>query len=429
MTLLSLTTVVGIMTHMGVLEKVDLQILWYVSYVISIIYVIRRVQLGLFFEPIVLLPSSYLFLIVAGTIAFAIIKGRDYNFYLSNLVGMGYLALFAGLTLSQLYTYSLGCPKPIRRAFQMHAMRSRPLFYAALGISTLASVLLFIKGGVPMLAADVNQARLDLISENGYLNLFFIGLTVLCLAFLYDCLTMQRSKKRLLGAHLLAVIVSVMLFMTGYRARTIIFIGEYAGILFFFRRKRFSLKLIATLGLLFVFFLAGVGAYRRGAADLSSVANEIGIILASRPAIFELIIHNFDQSNYFHGSRYFYDLQKLLPGNQSGANVDLKYEIFPNADKMPELAGITPSIIGEAYMNFGPTGIFWVMLFLGIVLGASYKYMKARPSFVKTVFYFTLVLGMTGAVQSGIGTKVMQLIYLWLWLVVSGILYERKITV
>lgn len=243
---------------------------------------------------------------------------------------------------------------------------------------------------------------------------------------LYDaCVT--NTKKRFYYSNLLAIIIVIFLMITGYRAKTLIFIGEYISLFLFIKRRTLSFRWFIIFCFIIISFIVVIGAYRRGSIDATSIITETGIAVAARPAMFEMITRNFNESKYFYGTRYFYDLKKLLPGSQTGANIDLKYEIFSNADKMPELAGVTPSIIGEAYMNFGPTSIFWIMFILGVFIGLVYKHMKRKPSFMLCIFYFTLVFGMTGAVQSGVGTVMVHLIYKWIWILIIGFFYEKRV--
>ena len=393
----------------------------------SILVIIDRFRKGGFFEPVVVMSSAYLLILVVGSVLFELIKEKEYRFYLSNFIGVGYFALFAGLILSQNYHYTINLDQIKKYIFVTHSMKNRALVYFAVFICILATFALFIKGGVPMLAADVQQARLDLVSGNGFLNIFLYGLTVFPLAVLYDAIA-RGARGSMIVSHLLAGFVTVVILLTGGRSRTFAFLAEYLAMYFFFYRRSFSFKLMVACTVLLTLFLAVVGAYRRGGEmDVPTMTKEIGIILATRPVMFSLVVDKFNESRMFYGSRYFGDLVKLLPGHQTGANVDLKYEVWPNADKMPDSSGVTPSVIGEAYMNFGVPGIFWFMFFEGLFLGLSYRFMLKKPTFLRCAFYFMLIIDLGTAVSAGVGTRLTKFMLLWFWLAIIHFLYEWRL--
>jgi oligosaccharide repeat unit polymerase len=426
--LVFLTFFILVLMQFGIVSTSDLKYLWFSLYGSSFLLIVDKLRKGLFFEPIVIVPSAYLLLLVIGSILFELIRERDYNVYLSNYIGIGYLGLLIGISLTQYFRYTITICRTEKVLFEHRPMRNRMLSYCIILISIMASISLFAKSGIPMASADVNQSRIALTAGSGYLNIFMIGLAVWPMAVLYDSIA-RKSKTGLIISHIFAGVVFMIILMTGYRSRTMTFLAEYVGIYFFFNRRRFSLKLIIICALVSMTFLSFVGAYRRGTDDFASIAQEAGNIVASRPVMFELIVNRFSESKFFYGTRYFADLVKLLPGSQESVNVDLKYEVFPNPDKMPEEAGVTPSIIGEAYMNFGGLGIFWVMLFVGIILGFSYKLMARKPTYLRCAFYFTFVFTMAGCVASGIGILLMQIIYLWCWVLISNFLYEWRLKI
>lgn len=423
---MALIILMAFLLYTNALEKFDLIILWCFVYVVSIFFIVNKFRNGLFFHPLFILPSAYLFILVVGSLLFHWIEQRDYSLYASNLIGVGYLSLVIGLFLSSTYLDRFLSIKIIKPIEYPYPLKNKSIINLFIIISTIASLILFVKsGGSPLLAENRNEAKFGLLAGNGYLYIFVIGLQMLSLAALYD---LCAKNKKLLRSHILAIVVMFILFLSGFRSKTMIFGAEYISLLLFFYRRKLSLTLLVSCTFIVILFLGAMGSFRnRGSLDLLTILNEIGIVLTARPVMVELIIRNFNESHYFWGSRYFADLVKLLPGSQAGANVDLKYEIFPNADKLPDIAGVTPSIVGEAYMNFGSSGILWVMLFIGIFLGLTYSYMKQRPSFKVCAFYLTLVFGMAGAMQSGIGTKVVHLVLFWFWIFGIGIFCESEV--
>ena len=142
----------------------------------------------------------------------------------------------------------------------------------------------------------------------------------------------------------------------------------------------------------------------------------------------KLIVSNFEEDDFFHGSRYFADLIKLLPGQQHGANVELKNKVFGANNQMHENAGVTPSIVGEAYMNFGTSGIFYVCFLLGFVLAMFYNMAITRPSFIWVSLYITIIFSFgANALSAGISVAINHIIWNWLWIFIVYFFYKVKI--
>ena len=91
----------AILAHSSVLKYINFNFLWYPLYGISFIIIFNKIKKSSFFEPVVIVPFAYLFLIVIGTLIFEKIKGSSYDVYPLNLAGMGYSSLFIGILLTQ----------------------------------------------------------------------------------------------------------------------------------------------------------------------------------------------------------------------------------------------------------------------------------------------------------------------------------------
>lgn len=414
--------VLVVASFLGVFSQYDMRILWLLLYGASAILIIKKVKTGFFFDPLVVVPGAYLFLVVTGTILFGKLTGIGYAIYPSNLVGLGYVSLILGIFLTRDFNH--GVNRATENSWP-RAMKNRPLMAFLFMICLLLSLALFASGGIPILAEDVNEAKLSLFSGRGYLGVFFRGLGIISLAVLHDaCITRWRTRLRI--SHTLAVLVTFFILITGQRSSTLIFLGEYLSMYFLFNRRRFSFTEIVKVTVLVVLFLGAMGSYRHQELDFEPIISEVGHILLIRPKNFELITERYDKLRFYHGKLYFHNLKKLLPGKQEGLGTDLKNELFPHRSDMPELAGVSVTIIGEAYMNFGEAGVIGVMIALGMVLSLAYKKMISNPTFMRSAFYLTLVFAMAGAVSSGISNKIVHLIFFWFWIAIVGLIYERK---
>lgn len=416
----------GFLSYREEIKVMDFSYLWYASFAVGIAFIFYHIYLGFVFHPFVLVGASFFLLIIIGTCIFSFFKERTFSDFGFNLVGLGFCSLASGLVLAEKFT--LKFRKDAVSIYQPNKeMMNRFLIYSIVGLGLVLSLAMFAKfGGLPILKSNANEAKVNFLSGNGLLNLFFKGLPVFSLVILYH---QGINEKSLLISHLLFFVVLLITLAAGYRSTTLIGVGEYLFLYLFLKGKKIPLKYMFMAGIFIILFLSIWGAMRRGKLDTEGAINEFVIVVTARPAIMELIIRNFDEKNYFKGSLYYNDFKKLMPGSQVGANVDLKYAIFGNSDSMPELAGVTPSILGEAYMNFGPQGVFWVMLLIGITLGTTYKFFLHHPSFLICSFYLTFVFGIAGSIQSGLGLKSVHLVFIWFWVFVIGILYDHRIVI
>lgn len=393
-----------------------------------LLYVLANLSKYQMYHPMVLMLGAYFVLILAGTMLFDFVKGRSYNEFASVLVYSGFISMFCGIFLSRC-RFLWGAPNlgGIYSLLLLGA-RSKSLIIVVAILGLAAFLTLVGLGGIPLLAADVDTARLSFYSGKGYLNFLFMALPIVAVAFLFDALS-QNSHRRMAYAHIFALIVVFLIFLTGFRSASIKASFLYLLTYMLIKNVRINYLKMAVLFIVLFSFLILVGAYRRGGGiDMASLTMEAGITIVARPAMLEMILNHFDSANIMHGAGYFADFRKLLPGSQVGQNVDLKYLVFPNADKMPALAGVTPSLIGEAYLNFGKVGVIIVPFVLGFLLGKLQMVcVHKRASFFFVVFYMTLLLESVISLVAGIGTRLPQYMLILFWVVVISILYGRRV--
>lgn len=394
---------------------------WDALYAAAFIAIIWRIRQGGVVDPLVIIGTSYLFLLSAGTLVFEYVQGRLFDLFNANLVGLGFAAFLLGLFVGRRYRLvggetaaGPGTPQPLQ---------SPGALWFMVGVTLAATAALFLKfGQIPLFAGDVNDAKYAMIAGSGYLNVCFVGAQVLTLLVLHHFVSLE-DRRKVWRAHGLAIVVAVALVLSGWRGKTLIFVAAYGGMYLLHNPQRIRLRWIIIAPIAVITFLSVMGAYRRnGTVSLSGAAQELGIVLTTRPATMMLIVHNLDESERLGFSRYFGDLEKLMPGQQSGGNVDLKYLVFSHPERMPDLAGITPSVVGEAYMSFGSGGVFWVCIGLGALLGALYRRMCSAPSFGREASYLIVLLAMASGVQSGLGVQVVHLLYLLFWTAVATLL-------
>ncbi len=392
---------------------------WIFTYVVFGILIYGKIRQGIIYHPIVLVGCSYFLLLVVGSIVFPFFKGRTFNLYAYNLIGIGFSSLMGGIIMGDLSGPKHNEIKPTS------SIHNTGLVYALAIIALLASLIMFVKfKGLPIFAGDPNEAKVNFLSGNGVLNLFFKGISILALAVLYERF---YSGKSLVIAHVYCALVMLITLAAGYRSSSLVSLGEYITLYVILTKTKIPVKRIALVGLLAILFLSSWGAFRRGSNGMEGLVREFDMVINGRPVIIEAIVRNFETDDFFNGSLYYSDFKRFQPGVQVNANVDLKYAIFPTADSMPESAGITPSIVGEAYMNFGQEGVYWVLLVVGLLLGYSYKGFTFKPNFLRSAIFLTFTFGMADAIQTGIGLKLVHLAQFWIWAILLSIIIETEL--
>ena len=412
-------------TLSGIIKTQDLSLFWNGCYIAGGIYIIQRVRRGYLYEPMVLVGGSYLFALVVGELLFSFFKDRTYSFLGSNYTGLGFSALLLGAYITHKYDFVFS--RADNHSFKFRPMNNVRLVWWLVIICILATIALFGRSGtIPILSANPAQAKMAFFSGNGMFSIFLKGIPFICIALLYDALV-RPGKNKMLRLNLLTAFYIFVTILVGFRSSIVVFAIQYISVYFMFNRRPIPLWLIvfSIVGLLV--FVSFIGAFRRGGLTAADFTREVGITLVARPVAFELILKYYDESRFSYGARYWEDLKKLLPGAQTGANVDLKFEIFKGFVDMPDTAGITPSIIGEAYINFGHYGIMGICLLCGLLMSYVYTQTRRKPSFFNVSFLTHLSLSLVISVISGIGTILVSFLIGFFWILVLSVLYERKI--
>ncbi|MCZ2355354.1 MAG: oligosaccharide repeat unit polymerase [Bacteroidia bacterium] len=414
-------------TFSKILQNYDISFVWNLIYVAGGAYIIQRVKRGYLYEPIVLVGGSYLSALVIGELMYTFFKDRDYGFLGLNYTGLGFASFLLGAYITQKYNFIFSKQGLVTKPFTFHPAANYRLLWGVAAACLVITVTLFARAGtIPILSSNPAQAKMNFFAGNGLFSVFLKGIPFICIALLYDSLVAPKPGK----FFRLNILTGIYIFITvliGFRSTIVVFLVQYISVYWMFNRKTIPVSLIlsAIIGLLILVSL--VGAFRRGSLTLADFTHEIGITLVARPVVFELILKNYNEDKFAYGARYLEDLKKLLPGEQTGANVDLKFEIFKGFADMPDTAGITPSIIGEAYINFGHYGIMGICLACGLI--ASYFYTRARkkPNFFYICFLTHITLFLVVSIISGIGTALINFMIGLIWTIFLSVLYEHKI--
>lgn len=386
------------------------RLLFGATYAVSVLVLFRRVLRGELLDPAVCLVGSYLLLLALGSLLFDILRPRSLSPWAFNAIGVGHAALWTGCGLA-------GKPRP-RALHERTGIASRygvELLLFGIGICLMACVALFASfGSVPLLAADPDEARLAILAGRGELAIFLVGLGLLAYAFRYDaCVRGGRPWP----AHALCALNFVVLLSLGGRARTLLFLLGYAGLDLMLRPRELRAAVLLVGTVLAVGMLAIVGAWRRGGslAPEASLA-ELGIGALALPTMVARLEQRIEPGTL--GGGPLSDLATLVPGEDHGANVDLKYAVFDNWRNMPASAGVNPSLIGEGYIQHGAAGVVLEPFLLGLLSALLYRRGVHARSFLGLALYVCWITGMMAAISAGVGIRLTHFVQQLAWILV-----------
>lgn len=404
---------------MGVMDVEMAAIASLTAFFVAVLFPVRNTEI---FSPLSLLLFSYAIFLLLGALVFEIIRERSYLPQAQLLVFSGFIFLALGLILGN-FLFS------VRRSNGDYTLycREQRYIWLLLGVSFVSYLYLLAISGIPLFAENPNHARIQFYSGKGHIAVFVRAAPVLSVALLVDAI-IRGSRRRLRRSHIVFVLVIVANALTGARGSTLSIILIYMLVYLSMNGIRVNKLFVFLSAFAALLLLSIVGAQRRfSEISAENMFTELVVILSARPAAVQLVLDRFPQGQEFGLFNYIADLARLIPGVDAGQNVKVRDIIFSNASDMHNLAGINPSLVGEAMMNVGAYGPWLVPLFIGLFASWVYTAVRSgKPSFFKIAAYFTLMAELVIAVSSGLGTRMPGLTISLFWIVVINLLFRRK---
>lgn len=285
----------------------------------------------------------------------------------------------------------------------------------------LALILYFVRiGTLPILLTDVENARVDAATRGGAILRVLSFLALLGTWLFAADAGARRELRRTVVASAFALVTSVAFVLTANRAQAVQVLAVAAvawclaaGL----RRARIRLFTVgATVVVVLVLGAGLIGAWRfahsPGTWDdpevrAAAVANDwpaltsiaVGNYLRVPVRNFDLTMQAVPDVIPFQlGRTYLQPLLTVLPGRQTTFDADLKVAL--NEDYAG--GGTVPSILGEAWANFGPFGWLLVPLVAGAALAALYGIACRVAGPATWALYAWLLVHLVGANLSGI---------------------------
>lgn len=281
------------------------------------------------------------------------------------------------------------------------------LSYILIAVSIIAELIYLIKNFHLLFGGNMEEGRIVALQGNGILlYVMWFGLVGLCC--LLELVLEKKFKPKIFM--ILYCIYGVMSILIGFRSRIItLFLFT---ILLYIQKRKVNYKKIMLYGVLVLIVTAILGVIR----GILSGAEEVEAFL-SISTLFENGAFNInhimkffpDRVKFQYGYTYLLNIIMLKPGP------DLDFTLWLKKKLNMTFAGggVTPTLVGELYINFGIAGtlIGFVLISIALIfLDEIYKNKKSTFNVV-TIIWAILMSCRGGLANSEINVIVFLIVY------------------
>ncbi len=281
----------------------------------------------------------------------------------------------------------------IQRAFRASG---KSLFWLAFGVVCVQ----FLFYGSPVFQENINMARHEL-AASGYLQIFLTRAIPLSVLFIIYA-NLMRTGRALTGESVIYVIISlILIFLQGFRIHIMYFILYVVALIYIYRGT------VAIISFGSVCFAVSAIFFSLTAFRFQTLSFELIGDMFQHRVSFELIrtasyaIQMSEVDGFWYGRSIIMDLQSALPGPGMSFGDYMLYFVNPQSEIIG-IAALTPSVVGEAYLNFGSFGVFVFGLFTVYAFDLFARFLGRFRSFAAPLAAFFLVM-FTQVIEVGYG--------------------------
>jgi beta-1,4-N-acetylglucosaminyltransferase len=271
---------------------------------------------------------------------------------------------------------------------------------ALLGLMTslFFTTLFFIKAGnIPILAENPELARVAAMQGNGFVHrISYISLSIGALSLTaYDII---RYRKIRITTILIVIFLVFYNSLTGPRSQSLKVLVQMFLLFMVIKKGKINLKFFIVLGIGLLTLTGVLGALRGGKAGLSEGFFHLMNRLYMNPINLQRIVELFKTNDFWYGKSLVYDFGVYLPGSQPNLGTILKQ--MTNAKFQG--GGITVTLIGEGYLNFGLVGIILYPLLAAFLFYCVYKTLTKKQRIDHLLLLIILNTSLMGFISMGI---------------------------
>ncbi|MCD7815815.1 MAG: oligosaccharide repeat unit polymerase [Bacteroides sp.] len=334
-----------------------------------------------FISPAVLFLAFYLYSVALGPIIL-MLRGTYYTTYDYHTTIIGGLLAFAIGNFFFSFKNTNVKSRGDKSHFQIKIIDRITVLYMLYLMTVLLSLFYIYQNYDLLFGGNIESSRVDAMSGNGAL-IYLMQSSIVILPMLFDIYYgTQKLGKPLINKYVLGFMIifsAFLLLASGYRAPVmtlfICLIIMYAG-----KTDMKPLKIVA-FGFLSIIGVTVLGVIRSAlSGGSSSVVSSLLASLYTNGINLNYIFSTFPEKVPFqNGYTYLINFKMLMPGPDLDFTLWLKEQIGISFSG----GGVTPTILGEFYMNFGFASIFIGMFILGVVSVYLRKYfIRHRQSFM-----------------------------------------------
>jgi len=387
---------------------------------LSICYFILLLLVGLlndFRKSTCLFNAFFLVFVVGGSIFHFSVRGFDETiaFFIASFFALlNFSNYLFGIKLSNVNSVEQTDWKS-RRTIILNASC---YFFIILGI--LFAVLFYLKiGYIPLLSGASPKERIEAMQGNGfYLQMLRFSIYASMIVYLV-------TKKRV--SLILFALTELLLLGVGFRGTVAQNIIIFLISVFFVKGKALTWKYAVVWSLLGIIFIMIVANARGEIGDLT-IAYSLLHTLSVSVSNFAFIYTHFNDFQY--GGTFFYNFMMFVPGPNIDYTQWLAQQVPINFE-----GGITPTILGDLYVNFGlffvafsvPISILLYGIDKELILS---KYSSLNPVKVLLIVNISVLLSrsITGGFSNQSLNIVLTTVFLSAMLVVSKLKIKSRVS-
>ncbi len=319
------------------------------------------------------------------------------------IIIIGYLSMIIGFYIIR--------PKKIKEKKNniLELEFSRNFAIIILCLSTFSNIIFILKNRGSYFGGNLVSDNLSLMSGNGIINQI-IGLDFIGLGLLYNYYYNTKKSKNIFFFFLL---INIMLFVIrGNRTSVVVTIlylilikNSYIRV----KAKNMLFLAVVTLATIAVLGMIKDIMSSNNANFSTTLYNELQIGSINLNYVY-LVFPN--KTSFQYGKTYLINFIMLRPGPDDDFTLWLKKQIGLSFIG----GGVTPTLLGEGYMNFGYVGIFLLPFIVGIIsniLNQKYMYNKKEIAWITCVFVKLIDIFRGGIANSSIGILILLMVYIF----------------
>jgi len=294
---------------------------------------------------------------------------------------------------------------------------SKMISIIMIGISFILEALYLAKNKSLLFGGSLESGRITAMAGNG-IFLYGMWLGTFGLAMLYEIAL--RKKFSPIIFWIICIIHMFSISLIGFKSRIIVL--SLFLLLIHNRYKKIKSKNVIKLGIVGIFLVGALTIARNSMSGVesSSFIETIVTSFANGSINIYYVLHQFPKYTPFqYGYAYLINFIMLAPGSQPDFTIWLKNQIgiiFSGG-------GVTPTLLGEAWLNFGFLGIIMNFFLVGLLCNRLDNwYYKTKNVYFVVLFVWVV----TSSVRGGFANSLINLVVYSIMNLILFMLFKKS---